>query len=192
MASPPTTELLVEGDGWARYDQDTAQMLLETRATIHADGARLANRYGRQHQRLVANTWRQPQQSSGQPQQSRGRSREGRRATAVASGSRRSGASRGDPDREPPPVERVCCGCGDAFETREPRRRYCTEQCRGRTRTAKHRAKTGGEDFTNSILAHYRDEVLKARRSGALDELETLELLVSPSERVLSMLAVAA
>ena len=112
-----------------------------------------------------------------------------RRATGRA---RARAPSSSDDGPQPPPLDRVCRGCGREFETREPRRRYCDDRCKSRTLTTQHRDRLRGEaEPSDVLLTRYRDEVAKARRRGELNDVDALELLVEPSERVLAMLAAA-
>jgi hypothetical protein len=145
----------------------------------------------RKHQRMMRTTVRGtvPERPRG-----RGPSREGRRA--VTAGRRAARAPTSSDDGPEPPLARVCRGCGCDFETREPRRRSHNDKCKSRTLTAQHRARkssdSGGGRDADEIVARYRREIFKARRSGRLDGFEALELLIYPSQRIFAMLRAAA
>lgn len=92
-----------------------------------------------------------------------------------------------DADDEPAPpraaTRSICPGCGEEFSPRRPNQRYHDSACR--QRAFYHRQRSGPTD----ALERYRDEVWEARRSGAIDPEEALELLVDPKPHVLAMLA---
>jgi hypothetical protein len=87
--------------------------------------------------------------------------------------------TRGDPDREPPPLRR-CEGCGEWFVPSRPDRRTCSPACR--MRACRRRA----------VLERYRHEVWLALRADVLTPDEALDLLVEPRQRVLELLKGAA
>lgn len=96
--------------------------------------------------------------------------------------STRSRSTRARADDGPSPPRACGCGCGEFTPARRDQR-YRTPGCRVRAL----RARRGRERV--DLLDRYRDEIAEARRSGALDELEALDLLLDPPPRVLDLLA---
>jgi hypothetical protein len=85
---------------------------------------------------------------------------------------------------------RPCVGCGEAFAPARRAQTFCAKvECRRARNRAKASACRARATTTPLLLSQYRQEVFNARRSGAIDEHEAIELLVTPSRRVLRMLA---
>jgi hypothetical protein len=110
---------------------------------------------------LVASSRRTSSGRPSRPRERRAIRRAGTRSSAGA-----------DPDREPP-LSRVCRGCGRDFETREPRRRYCDEQCKWRSQKTSQR----GTDLADDLLGGYRAKVVEALHAGELEGDDALVLL---------------
>jgi hypothetical protein len=161
-------------------DEYNAHMLQEARAQQDAWGQGLATRYGRQHRQIVAAVYL-GEASGGRPAESRstaltrGTSRERRRATGTSRGRARS--PNDDSDPEPPGLERVCRGCNKPFYTHESRRWHCSDKCKSRASTAKHR-----ENRRGRILQLFDHEPLvwELVRSGQLDPWSGLLWTVFP------------
>lgn len=82
-------------------------------------------------------------------------------------------------------ASRVCKGCGEAFQPTRANQDHHPGSSRCRVRA--HRARSAKQASTA-----YVDTVWKARRAGAIDFYEAVELLVRPSEAIVHHLAVAA
>ena len=124
----------------------------------------------------------------------RGRTREARRSGAVTR--RSAGApTSSDDGPEPPPLARVCRGCGRFFQTRVPQRKYCDDRCKSRTLVAQHRTRLRGQASPTSleqVLLEHEARAVAAVRNGA-DPLDALTVLVAPpDEGLLRREAVAA
>jgi hypothetical protein len=92
------------------------------------------------------------------------------------------------PGREPDePSEPSCARCGASLADKRRGALTCSHTCAEALR----RARAKG-DSNEQLLQRYRDEIAKARKRGDLTEADALELLISPSPRVLAMLADAA
>jgi hypothetical protein len=113
------------------------------------------------------------------------RPREHRRSPARQA---RTGPGDDDGSDEPPLTPR-CAGCGEAFVPRRPSQRYHDAACGNRARQRAWKARERGSARTDERLRLYAAAVAEARRAGELDADEALELLASPSPRVLELLA---
>lgn len=119
------------------------------------------------------------------PGQGRPRSSTHRRRTqASRDGPARSGAD------DDPPLTHCKCGCGEPLPPRREGRGRPQEYIDASHRKAAFKQAESREK--DALLDLYRDAVYAARRAGALDGDEALDLLISPSERVLTMLSEAA